>query len=100
MVAQLLHLGVSEAIFYRRPNRYGCMESREDSTRARRLKAPEIEYAGPKRMVAERDFDTAILRQADDYLRTPQAPRAGSPTVRPTLNATPTSEAAAPKVWT
>ena len=72
-VAQLLqHLGVSEATFNRWRNQYGGMKS-EDAKR----KELEIENARLKRLVAEKELDIAILRQANDDLGKPRAPRGG-----------------------
>ena len=73
-VAQVLqHLGVSEATFNRWRNQYGGMKSEG----AKRLKELEIENARLKRLVAEKELDIAILREANDYLGKPQAPRGG-----------------------
>jgi putative transposase len=73
-VARVLqHLDVSEATFNRWRNQYGGMKSEE----ARRLKEIEIENARLKRLVAEKELDIAILREANDYLGKPQAPRGG-----------------------
>jgi putative transposase len=73
-VAQVLqHLGVSEATFNRWRNQYGGMKSED----AKRLKELEIENARLKPLVAEKELDVAILREANDYLGTPRAPRGG-----------------------
>jgi len=53
------------------------MKSRDDPVRAKRLKELEIENARLKRLVAEKELDIAILREASDYLGKPQAPRGG-----------------------
>jgi putative transposase len=77
-VAQVLqHLGVSEATFNRSRIQYGGMKSPVEPVRARRLKELEIENARLKRLVAEKELDIAILREASDYLGKPQAPRGG-----------------------
>jgi len=67
------HLGVSEATFNRWRNQYCGMKSEE----AKRLKELEIENARLKRLVAEKELDIAILREANDYLGKPRAPRGG-----------------------
>ena len=73
-VAQVLqHPGVSEATFNRWRNQYGGMKSEG----ARRLQELDIENARLKRLVAENELDIAILREANDYLGKPQAPRGG-----------------------
>ena len=73
-VAQVLqHLGVSEQTFHRWRNQYGEMNSEE----ARRLKELEVENARLKRLVAEKELDISILKEANAYLGKPQAPRGG-----------------------
>lgn len=73
-VAQVLqHLGVSEQTFHRWRNQYGGMKSEE----ARRLKELEIENARLKRLVAEKELDISILKEANDYLGKSPAPRGG-----------------------
>ena len=53
------------------------MRSPDDPARAKRLKELEIENARLKRLVAEKELDIAILREANDYLGKPRAPRGG-----------------------
>lgn len=70
-VAQVIqHLGVSEQTYHRWRNQFGGMKSEE----ARRLKELEVENARLKRLVAEKELDIAILKEANDYLGEPQAP--------------------------
>ena len=64
-VTQVLQqLGVSEQTFHRWRNQYGGMKSEE----ARRLKELEIENARLKRLMAEKELDISILKEANDYL--------------------------------
>ena len=73
-VAQVLqHLGVSEQTFHRWQNQYGGMKSDE----ARRLKELEVENARLKRLVAEKELDISILRQANAHRERLQALRGG-----------------------
>ncbi len=73
-LAQVLqHLGVSEQTSHGWRNQYGGMNSEE----AKRLKALEVENARLKRLVAEKELDISILREANEYLGKPQAPRGG-----------------------
>jgi transposase len=73
-VAQVIqHLAVSEQTYHRWRNRFGGMKSEE----AKRLKELEVENARLKRLVAEKELDIAILKEANDYLGKPQAPRGG-----------------------
>ena len=73
-VAQVVQaLGVSEATFARWRSQYGGMKAEE----ARRLKELEHENARLKRAVADLTLDNQILREANDYLGKPRAPRAG-----------------------
>ena len=44
---------------------------------AKRLKELEVENARLKRLVAEKELDISILREANEYLGKPQAPRGG-----------------------
>jgi putative transposase len=48
-----------------------------NSEEAKRLKELEVENARLKRLVAEKELDISILREANEYLGTPQAPRDG-----------------------
>lgn len=73
-VAQVVqHLGVSEQTFHRWRTQYGGMKADE----ARRLKELELENARLKRVVADQAIDISILKEANDYLGKPRAPRAG-----------------------
>jgi transposase-like protein len=73
-IAQVVqHLGVSEQTYQRWRSQYGGMKADE----ARRLKELEVENARLKRLVAEQALDMAILREANDYLGKPRAPRGG-----------------------
>lgn len=73
-IAQVVQmLGVSEQTFYRWRNQYGGMKADE----ARRLKELEVENARLKRLVAEQAIDLSILKEANDYLGKPRAPRGG-----------------------
>lgn len=73
-VAQVVQaLGVSEQTFTRWRNQYGGMQADE----ARRLKDLELENARLKRLVAEQAIDISILKEANDYLGKPRAPRGG-----------------------
>ena len=73
-VAQVVqHLGVSEQTFHRWRTQYGGMQTGE----ARRLKELEVENARLKRVVADQAIDISILKEANDYLGKPRAPRAG-----------------------
>ena len=73
-MAQVLpHLGVSEQTFPRWRNQRGGMKSEEP----RRLKELEVENALIKWLVAEKELDISILREAKEYLGKPQAPRGG-----------------------
>jgi len=73
MAQVLQHLGVSEQTFHRWRNQYGGMKSEE----AKRLKELEVENARLKRLVAEKELDISILKEANEYLGDPQAPRGG-----------------------
>jgi putative transposase len=73
MAQVLQHLGVNEQAFHRCRNQYGGMKSEE----ARRLKELEVENARLKRLVAEKELDISILREAYEYRGKPQAPRGG-----------------------
>jgi len=66
-------LGVSEATFARWRSQYGGMKAQE----AKRLKELEIENARLKKAVAELTIDCQILKEANDYLGKPRAPRGG-----------------------
>ena len=73
-VAQVVqHLGVSEQTLHRWRTQYGGMQTGE----ARRLKELELENARLKRVVADQAIDISILKEANDYLGKPRAPRAG-----------------------
>ena len=73
-VAQVVqHMGVSEQTFHRWRTQYGGMKADE----ARRLKELELENARLKRVVADQAIDISILKEANDYLGKPRAPRAG-----------------------
>jgi putative transposase len=73
-VAQVVQmLGVSEPTDARWRNQYGGMKADE----ARRLKELEIENARLKKLVAEQAIDLSILKEANDYLGKPRAPRGG-----------------------
>lgn len=73
-IAQVVQqLGVSEQTFNRWRNQYGGMKSEE----ARRLKELEVENARLKRLVADQAIDISILKEANDYLGKPRAPRGG-----------------------
>jgi transposase-like protein len=73
MAQVLQHLGVSEQTLHRWRNQYGGMRSEE----AKRLKELEVENARLKRLVAEKELDISIPREANEYLGKPQAPRGG-----------------------
>lgn len=66
-------LGVSEQTFNRWRNQYGGMKEGE----ARRLKELEIENSRLKKAVADLTIDNQILKEANDYLGKPRAPRGG-----------------------
>lgn len=66
-------LGVSEATLARWRSQYGGMKAEE----ARRLKELEIENARLKKAVADLTIDCQILKEANDYLGKPRAPRGG-----------------------
>lgn len=53
-------IGVAEQTVYRWKNRYGSM----DKSQAKRLKALEKENARLKKLLAEKDLDNDILREA------------------------------------
>jgi transposase-like protein len=73
-VAQVVQaLGVSEQTFNRWRNQYGGMKEGE----ARRLKELELENARLKKAVADLTIDNQILKEANDYLGKPRAPRGG-----------------------
>lgn len=73
-IAQVVqHLGVSEPTYHRWRNQYGGMKADE----ARRLKGLEVENARLKRLVAEQAVDLSILKEANEYLGKPRAPRGG-----------------------
>lgn len=73
-VAQVVQaLGVSEQTFNRWRTQYGGMKEGE----ARRLKELEIENARLKKAVADLTIDNQILKEANDYLGKPRAPRGG-----------------------
>ena len=73
-VAQVVQaLGVSEQTLSRWRNQYGGMKEGE----ARRLKELEIENARLKKAVADLTIDNQILKEANDYLGKPRAPRGG-----------------------
>jgi putative transposase len=73
-VAQVVQaLGVSEQTFNRWRNQYGGMKADE----ARRLKELEQENARLKKAVADLTIDNQILKEANDYLGKPRAPRGG-----------------------
>ena len=73
MAQVLQHLGVSDQTFHRLRNQYGGMTSEE----ARRLKELNVENARLKRLVAGNELDISILKEANEYLGKPQAPRGG-----------------------
>lgn len=60
---------ISEQRYQRWRTQFGGMKSEE----AKRLKELEVENARLKRLVAEKDLDIAILKEANDYLGEPQA---------------------------
>jgi transposase-like protein len=73
-VAQIVQqLGVSEQTYNRWRSQYGGMNGGE----ARRLKELEVENARLKRLVADQAIDISILKEANDYLGKPRAPRGG-----------------------
>lgn len=73
-VAQVVQaLGVSEATYNRWRSQYSGMKADE----ARRLKELEIENARLKKLVTDQALDMAILKEANDYLGKPRAPRGG-----------------------
>lgn len=73
-IAQVVqHLGVSEQTYSRWRSQYGGMKSDE----ARRLKELEVENARLKRLIADQAIDISILKEANDYLGKPRAPRGG-----------------------
>jgi len=73
-VAQIVQaLGVSEQTFNRWRTQYGGMKEGE----AKRLKELEIENARLKKAVADLTIDNQILKEANDYLGKPRAPRGG-----------------------
>lgn len=73
LAAVVQALGVSEPTYHRWRNQYGGMKADE----ARRLKELEIENARLKRLVADQAIDISILKEANDYLGKPRAPRGG-----------------------
>jgi putative transposase len=73
-VAQVVQmLGVSEPTYARWRSQYGGMKADE----ARRLKELELENARLKKAVADLTIDNQILKEANDYLGKPRAPRGG-----------------------
>lgn len=73
-IAQIVQqLGVSEQTYNRWRAQYGGMKEGE----ARRLKELEVENARLKRLVADQAIDISILKEANDDLGKPRAPRAG-----------------------
>lgn len=73
-IAQVVqHLGISEQTYSRWRSQYGGMKSDE----ARRLKDLEVENTRLKRLIAEQAIDISILKEANDYLGKPRAPRGG-----------------------
>jgi transposase-like protein len=66
-------LGVSEPTLHRWRAQYGGMKADE----AKRLKELEIENARLKKAVADLTIDNQILKEANDYLGKPRAPRGG-----------------------
>jgi len=73
-IAQVVQqLGVSEPTYNRWRDQYGGMKAGE----ARRLKELEVENGRLKRLVADQALDLAILKEANDYLGKPRAPRGG-----------------------
>jgi transposase-like protein len=73
-VAQVVQaLGVSEPTLARWRSQYGGMKAEE----ARRLKELEVENTRLKKAVADLTIDNQILREANDYLGKPRAPRGG-----------------------
>jgi len=66
-------LGVSEQTYTRWRSQYGGMKEGE----ARRLKELEVENTRLKRLVADQAIDISILKEANDYLGKPRAPRGG-----------------------
>lgn len=54
------HLEISEQTFHRWRNQYGGMKAQE----VKRLKGLEVENGRLKKMVAERDLDIEILKEA------------------------------------
>jgi transposase-like protein len=73
-IAQVVQtLGVSEQTYNRWRSQYGGMQAGE----ARRLKDLEVENARLDRLVVDQAIDISILREANDYLGKPRAPRGG-----------------------
>jgi len=73
-IAQVVQqLGVSEQTYTRWRSQYGGMKAGE----ARRLKELEVENGRLKRLVADQAIDISILKEANDYLGKPRAPRGG-----------------------
>ena len=66
-------LGVSEVTLHRSRAEYGAM----DRDAVRRMKELEKENARLKRLVAEKELDISILKEANDYLGKSPAPRGG-----------------------
>jgi len=73
MAQVVQHLGVSEPTYQRWRSQHGGMKADE----ARRLKELEVENARLKRLVADQAIDISILKEANDYLGKPRAPRGG-----------------------
>lgn len=73
MAQVLQHLGVSEQTLQRWRSQYGGMKLEKAS----RVKALEVENARLKRLVAEKELDISILREANEYLGKPKSPRGG-----------------------
>lgn len=70
LAESLRSLGIAEPTFHRWRRQYGGIKSEE----AKRLKDLEIENARLRRLVAERELDISILKEASDFLGKSQAP--------------------------
>jgi transposase-like protein len=66
-------VGMSEQTYHRWRREYSGLRADQ----ARRFKELEQENARLKRLVADQAIDISILKEANDYLGNPRAPRSG-----------------------